>query len=67
MEYDFDNEMRNWEDKRFSFFADPQKGKNECRPTFGTLHFARHTSRRFAKCKEPNFPDARYCLDGLFY
>ena len=41
-------------EKRFSFFADPQKRKAESRPTFGTLPFARHKSQRFAKVKEPN-------------
>lgn len=41
-------------EKRFSFFADPQKRKVESLPTFGTLPFARHTSQRFAKVKEPN-------------
>ncbi|MDA3904637.1 MAG: hypothetical protein PF484_01035 [Bacteroidales bacterium] len=41
-------------DKRFSFFADPQKKENESHHTFGTLPFARHTSQRFAKVKEPN-------------
>jgi len=41
-------------EKRFSFFADPQERKAESRPTFGTLPFARHTSQRFAKVKEPN-------------
>jgi len=43
-------------DKRFSFFADPQKKKAESRHTFGTLPFARHMSQRFAKVKEPNLP-----------
>ena len=43
-------------EKRFSFFADPQERKEESRPTFGTLPFARHTSQRFAKVKEPNLP-----------
>jgi hypothetical protein len=41
-------------DKRVSFFADPQERKAESRPTFGTLPFARHTCQRFAKVKEPN-------------
>jgi hypothetical protein len=41
-------------EKRFSFFADPQQKETESRPTFGTLPFARHTSQRFAKVKEPN-------------
>lgn len=41
-------------EKRFSFFADPQERKAESLPTFGTLPFARHTSQRFAKVKEPN-------------
>lgn len=41
-------------EKRFSFFADPQERKAESPPTFGTLPFARHTSQRFAKVKEPN-------------
>ena len=41
-------------EKRFSFFADPQERKAESRPTFGTLPFAQHTSKRFAKVKEPN-------------
>jgi hypothetical protein len=41
-------------EKRFSFFANPQERKAESRPTFGTLPFARHTSHRFAKVKEPN-------------
>ena len=43
-------------DKRFSFFADPQERKAESHHTFGTLPFARHTSQRFAKVKEPNLP-----------
>ena len=43
-------------EKRFCFFADPQERKEECQPTFGTLPFARHTSQRFAKVKEPNLP-----------
>jgi hypothetical protein len=46
------NDMK---EKRFSFFADPQERKAESRPTFGTLPFARHTSQRFAKVKEPSF------------
>jgi len=46
-------------DKRFSFFADPQERKAESRPTFGTLPFARHTSQRFAKAKEPNLADTQ--------
>jgi hypothetical protein len=41
-------------EKRFSFFADPQERKADSRPTFGTLPFARHTSKPFAKVKEPN-------------
>jgi len=45
-------------EKRFSFFADTQKENKQSQPTFGTLAFARHTSQRFAKAKEPNFPDA---------
>lgn len=48
--------FENEKDKRFSFFADPQERKAESRHTFGTLPFARHTSQRFAKVKEPNFP-----------
>jgi hypothetical protein len=47
------NEMA-MKEKRFSFFADPQERIAESRPTFGTLPFARHTSLRFAKVKEPN-------------
>jgi hypothetical protein len=50
-------------EERFSFFADPQERKAESRPTFGTtctdlsgLPFARNTSQRFAKVKEPNLP-----------
>ena len=50
-------------EKRFSFFADPQERKSERRPTFGTLPFARHTSQRFAKVKEPNLANARYCVN----
>jgi hypothetical protein len=46
-------------EKRFSFFADPQERKAESRPTFGTLPFARHTSQRFAKVKEPNLADTQ--------
>ena len=45
-------------EKRFSFFADPQERNAESRPTFGTLPFARHTSKRFAKVKEPNLATA---------
>jgi len=43
-------------EKRFSFFADPQEIKAVSRHTFGTLPFARSTSRHFAKIKEPNCP-----------
>jgi len=46
-------------EKRFSFFADPQERKAESLPTFGTLPFARHTSQRFAKVKEPNLADTQ--------
>ncbi len=46
-------------DKRFSFFADPQERKAESLPTFGTLPFARPTSQRFAKVKEPNLADTQ--------
>jgi hypothetical protein len=46
-------------EKRFCFFADPQTKKAESRPTFGTLPFARHTSQRFAKVKEPNLSDTQ--------
>ena len=46
-------------EKRFSFFAHPQERKVESRPTFGTLPFARHTSQRFAKVKEPNLADTQ--------
>jgi len=49
------NEMT-MKEKRFSFFADPQERKAESHHTFGTLPFARHTSQRFAKVKEPNLP-----------
>lgn len=45
-------------EKRFSFFAHPQERKAESLPTFGTLTFARHTSQRFAKVKEPNLVNA---------
>lgn len=48
------NEKEKLKEKRFSFFADPQEKKGESQPTFGTLPFARHTSQRFAKVKEPN-------------
>jgi len=47
------NEMT-MKEKKFSFFCRPAERKAECRPTFGTLPFARHTSQRFAKVKEPN-------------
>ena len=50
------NEKEKLKEKRFSFFADPQEKKGESQPTFGTLPFARHTSPRFAKVKEPFFP-----------
>jgi hypothetical protein len=46
-------------EKRFSFFTDPQERKAESRLTFGTLPFARHTSQRFAKVKEPNLADTQ--------
>jgi hypothetical protein len=47
-------------EKRFSFFADSQERKAESLPTFGTLPFARHTSQRFAKVKEPNLSDPHF-------
>jgi hypothetical protein len=53
----FENEKKmTMEEKRFSFFADPQERKAESRLTFGTLPFARHTSQRLAKRKS-----VRYC------
>ncbi len=58
------NEMTMTE-KRFSFFVDPQERKAESRPTFGTLPFARHTSLRFAKAKEPNLA-AHYNINFMF-
>jgi len=45
-------------EKIFSFFAVSQERKAESQPTFGTLPFARHTSQRFAKVKEPNLANA---------
>jgi len=48
------NKEMTMKEKRFSFFADPQERKAESHPTFGTLPFARPTSQRFAKVKEPN-------------
>jgi hypothetical protein len=51
-----------WKDKRFSFFADPRKTEKESHRTFGTLPFARHTSQRFAKVKEPNLADPQFIL-----
>jgi len=53
-------------EKRFSFFADPQERKAESRPTFGTLPFARHTSLRFAKVKEPNLSNPHYLKQKIF-
>ena len=47
------NEMT-MKEKKISFFTHPQERKAESLPTFGTLPFARHTSQRFAKVKEPN-------------
>jgi len=47
-------------DKRFSFFTDPQERKAESRPAFGTLPFAKPTSQRFAKVKEPNLTVAQF-------
>jgi hypothetical protein len=55
--------MTDWKDKRFSFFADPRKTEKESHHTFGTLPFARHTSQRFAKVKEPNLADPQlFCM-----
>jgi hypothetical protein len=48
--------FENEKDKRFSFLPTRKKRETESRPTFGTLPFARHTSQRFAKVKEPNLP-----------
>lgn len=39
------------------FFADTHFLFFKSRPTFGTLPFARHTSQRFAKVKEPILAD----------
>jgi len=46
-------------EKRFSIFADPHKKEKGSHHTFGTLPFARHTSQRFAKVKEPNLAFAQ--------
>ncbi|MDD4236716.1 MAG: hypothetical protein PHF99_11940, partial [Bacteroidales bacterium] len=54
-------------EKRFSFFADSQERKAESRPTFGTLPFARHTSHRSSKVKEPNFAKQFYVYLTLDY
>jgi len=43
-------------DKRFSFLPTREKRETESHRTYGTLPFARHTSQRFAKVKEPNLP-----------
>jgi len=51
-------------DKIFSFFADSLKKEKESHHTFGTLPFARHTSQRFAKVKEPNFPTLNFHIDS---
>jgi len=47
-------------EKRLSFFTDPQEGKVESRHSFGTLPFARHSTQRFAKVKEPNLADTQF-------
>ena len=52
--------MTDWKDKRFSFFADLQKKEKESHHTFGTLPFARYTSQRFAKVKEPNLANEHF-------
>ena len=54
------NNKMTMKEKRFSFFADPQERKAESRHTFGTLPFARPTSQRFAKGKEPNLAVAQF-------
>ncbi|HPS72092.1 MAG TPA: hypothetical protein PLM70_07550 [Bacteroidales bacterium] len=56
------NNEKTMKEKRFSFFPDSHKRKAESRPTFGTLPFARHTSQRFAKVKEPNFADPHFIV-----
>lgn len=48
--------------KRF----DPQERKAESRHTFGTLPFARHTSQRFAKVKEPNLSISKNIYLSLY-
>jgi len=42
-------------EKDLVFLPPHKKRKAESHPTFGTLPFAQHTSRLFAKVKEPNF------------
>jgi len=51
--------VTDWKDKRFSFFADPQRKEKESHRTFGKLPFARYTSQRFAKVKELNLASAQ--------
>jgi hypothetical protein len=63
-ENDYGNGLRmkkemTMKEKDLVFFAVPQERKAESRPTFGTLPFARHTSQRFAKVKEPNLADTQ--------
>ncbi|OQC36275.1 MAG: hypothetical protein BWX63_02001 [Bacteroidetes bacterium ADurb.Bin041] len=48
------SEMTEWNEKRFSFFSDPQERKAESHHSFGTLPFAQNTSQGFTKVKEPN-------------
>jgi hypothetical protein len=59
--------MINEKEKRFSFLPTRKKKKAESRPTFGTLPFARHTSQRFAKVKEPNLPSLNLYILEIDY
>jgi len=54
-------------EKRFSFLPTRKKIETKSRHTFGTLPFARHTSQRFAKVKEPNLPACDLYINNYEY
>lgn len=49
-------------EKRFSYFTDPQERKAESLPAFGTLPFARYISQRFAKAREPKHHPCNFLI-----
>jgi hypothetical protein len=58
--------LTDWKDKRFSFFADPQKINKECPRTFAHLAACSHTKPTHEGSQKSKSANAQYYV-VLFY